>query len=123
MKQGSLAFLGNLAPVLVFYVVNHFYGLRPAVVTTIIFTLGEIIRLKIQKKPLNKVFIFTVVLTLVFSTLDLIFAKGFFVKLEPVITNLITAGLVGYLMYNPQMLLEAIQQTGKAELFKKPDRL
>ncbi len=123
MKAGTIALLGNIAPALVFYVVNHFWGLRPAVVTTLVFTAFEIIRLKKSGKPIGKLFIFTVVMTLVFSTLDLIFAKGLFVRLEPVVTNVISAGMFGYMAYDPSMLIEAIAQIGKADQFDHPDRL
>ena len=118
-----LALLGNIAPALVFYIVNHFFGLRPAILTTLVFTAIEIARLRIQKKPITKLFIFTVAMTLVFSTLDLIFAKGLFVRLEPVVTNIVSAGTFIYMAYNPSMLLEAIAEMGRAELFKHPDHI
>ena len=118
-----LALLGNIAPALVFYIVNHFFGLRPAILTTLAFTAIEIARLRLQKKPITKLFIFTVAMTLVFSTLDLIFAKGLFVRLEPVVTNIVSAGMFVYMAYNPSMLLEAITAMGRAELFQHPDRI
>jgi intracellular septation protein A len=123
VKKGALALLGNMAPVLVFYGVNHFYGLRPAVVTTILFTFAEIIRFRVQKRPLNKVFLFAVGMTLVFSVLDLIYAKGVFVKLEPVITNLVTAGFFAYLIKSPGMLKEMLEQAGKADALDSPEAL
>jgi intracellular septation protein A len=91
MIKRLLAFaLSNFGPLIVFYGVNSFYGIRVAVIASITFSFLEIIYKLIKKTPFSGFFKFSVCITVVFGILDLCIQTPIFFKYEAAITNIIT---------------------------------
>ena len=115
--------IANFAPLLVYYGVLHFFGLRIAAVSTIVFCLAEAAHYRWKQRPMPKLFKFICVLTLIFGVLDIIFAEGYFVRLEPVISNLLTAGFFAYTIWSPQAIIQMIAtQGGQTSSLDSPDK-
>ena len=85
--RGLLKFaFNNFGPVIVFYAVNHFYGLKPAIAVSTIFSVGEI-AYKIRKgQKITGMFKFTALITLVFGAVDLYAQQSFLFKYESAVT-------------------------------------
>lgn len=79
----------SFGPILVFYISNHFWGLQFAVITSIVWCIGEISYHKILKKPLSTFFKFSAVLTLTFGVIDIYLQQSIFFKYEAAMTNLL----------------------------------
>ena len=47
--------LTNFGPIITFYAANHFFGLKVAVLASVVWTLGEIVFHIIRKKPILRV--------------------------------------------------------------------
>ncbi len=103
--KGIIQFLfKNFGPLLVFYLANRFWGLKTAIVVSLIFTVGEIIHTKFAKQELTMFFKFSVVMALIFGTLDLTLESAFFYKIEATLTNLFTAFFFGITLFQPKPL-------------------
>ncbi|MBK8169650.1 MAG: septation protein IspZ [Sandaracinaceae bacterium] len=82
----------SFGSLLVFYIVEHSYGLLAAIVAgitqAIIFLSIQIVR----ERHVSRLTAFSGAMVVLFGALDLYFQSGFFVKLEPAIGNLVFGG-------------------------------
>ncbi|MBL7672123.1 MAG: septation protein IspZ [Bdellovibrionaceae bacterium] len=114
IKGIALFFYKNFGPLIVFYVANHFWGLKTAIAVSLVFTVAEIIHYKISKKEITTFFKFSVALTFVFGVLDLTLENAFFYKIEATVTNLFTAFFFGITLFQPKPLIQQFaEQQGR----------
>jgi len=89
-KLGALArvLFDNFGPVIVFYGVNHFYGLKMAIIASTVFSIAEIVLKALRGAKVTPLFKFTAVITLVFGCVDLYAQQSLLFKYESVATSL-----------------------------------
>ena len=86
--RGLLKFLfNNFGPVIVFYAVNHFYGLKPAIAVSTSYSVGEIAYKVRKRQKITGIFKFTAIITLVFGVIDLYAQQSFLFKYESAASN------------------------------------
>ncbi len=102
-KSRSSGFLRLLfqdfGPLLSFYVLNYEFGVRVAIVGSMVFGIGLIGALISRKKTVPNFLIFSTLCSLVFGTYDLYSGNIFFVKFESMATNLFTAAFFSWSLF------------------------
>jgi intracellular septation protein A len=123
IKGIALFLYKNFGPLIVFYVANHFWGLKTAIAVSLVFTVAEIIHYKIAKKEITTFFKFSVVMTFVFGALDLTLENAFFYKIEATVTNLFTAFFFGITLIQPKPLIQQFaEQQGRTSKDQSVDK-
>lgn len=89
LKSVLLFIINNFGPLVVFYGVNHFYGLKPAIATTIVFTVGDAVYQKRKGITLGSFYWFCFFITVLFGGIDLYLQQSFLFKYEAAITNFV----------------------------------
>ena len=105
MKIIQFAF-NNFGPLIVFYGVNHFYGLRTAIISSIVFSVVEVVYLFIKKIPFTGFLRFSVLITLIFGTFDLLLKTPIFFQHEATITNLIVGIYFGMTIWSSKSMIQ-----------------
>src|ERR1700742_5124464 len=80
----------NFGPILVFYGINHFYGLKLAIIGSTVFFISEITLKYFRGTKVTLLFKFTSAMTLIFGAVDLYAQQSFLFKYESVATNVLT---------------------------------
>lgn len=113
----------NFGPLIVFYAVNHFYGLRTAIITSIAVAIIEVIYMILKKKTITGFFKFTVVVTLIFGILDLFVATPVFFQYEPTLTNIITGIYFGMTLWSEKSFIQEWAEKKAGTTIKNPDAI
>jgi intracellular septation protein A len=100
----------NFGPVLVFYAVNHFYGLKPAIAASILYTTAEIISKVSKNKKLTSLFKFSAIMTLVFGAVDLYSQQIFMFKYEACVSNVFTGLFFGASLFSEKTVLQEFRE-------------
>ncbi len=79
----------NFGPLIVFYVTNHFFGLEPAVMASIVWSVADIIFHLVKKKPISLFFKFSAAITILFGVVDLYLQESFLFKYEAALSNVL----------------------------------
>jgi intracellular septation protein A len=86
--RGLLKFtFSNFGPILIFYLANHFYGITVAVCASIVWTIGEVVLLRLSRKPVGTFFKFSATIAIVFGLVDMYFQKSLLFQYEASLTN------------------------------------
>jgi intracellular septation protein A len=111
---------GQFVPILVFWVVQHYAGLKPAIAVTIAMVVVEISWRLARRLPLSRLFLFTSLMVVVFGSIDLYAKSPFMLKYEGVITNIATGGIFLFASFGAKSMIQQMveQQSGKS----LPDR-
>ena len=96
----------NFGPLIVFYAANHFWGLKPAIIVSLVFTAFEVAYQIKKKEKITVFFKFCVVTTVGFGVFDLYMAKSVLFKYEPALTNLFVAGFFGLSLFSEKSLIQ-----------------
>ncbi len=103
---GALRYsFSNFGPIISFYVVNHFWGLRPAVLSSLVCIVIEVADKYWHKKHLTLFFKFCAATALVFGGIDLYLQKSVFFKYEAALTNLFTAAFFGSTLFGEKTII------------------
>lgn len=90
---------------------------------SVLFTIAEVIHLKLAKKEMTTFFKFSVGMTLIFGALDLTLENAFFFKLEATISNLFTAFFFAITLFQPKPLIQQFaEQQGKTSTEQSADK-
>ncbi|MFL5815715.1 MAG: septation protein IspZ [Bdellovibrionia bacterium] len=100
----------NFGPVLVFYAVNHFYGLRPAIAASALYTVAEIISKVRKKEKLTSLFKFSAIMTLIFGAVDLYSQQTFMFKYEACVSNVFTGLFFGASLLSEKTVLQEFRE-------------
>ena len=84
---------GEFGSVIVFVVGLYAFGIKPAIVATIVWIAGDAIQRAVRRLGFPQVWLFANGLVVVFGGVDLFAATPFMLRYEPVVTNALT-GLV-----------------------------
>jgi intracellular septation protein A len=96
VKSVVFVIFNNFGPLLIFYVANHFLGLKTAIVTSTVFAVAEITFKIVRKGKIGGLLIFSTLMTLIFGVVDLYSANPFMIKYEPSVSNVLTGIWVMY---------------------------
>jgi intracellular septation protein A len=107
-KVKSLAkfILGNFGPILVFYVSNHFFGLRVAVLASILWTVGEVCTYRLKGKSLSTFFKFSAGITILFGIIDIYLQRTVFFKYEASVTTFLVGCYFGSTLLSEKPLIQ-----------------
>ena len=127
MKQKILPFLrfvyNNFAPLLVFYGVNHFYGLKPAIAVSAVFSILETAFKVHRGEPITGLFKVTALMTLVFGAVDLYAQHSFLFKYESTVTNIFMGVFFGSSIFSNRTVIQEYYQSTKDPKPMTPDRV
>ena len=91
---GTLRYaFAEFGSVIVFVVGLYAFGIKPAIVATIVWVVGDAIRRAVRRIGFPQTWLFANGLVVVFGAVDLYAATPFMLRYEPVVTNALT-GLV-----------------------------
>lgn len=106
----------NFGPILVFYGINHFYGLKAAIVASTLCSVAEIAHKIRRKEKLTSLFKFSALMTLVFGAVDLYSQQSFLFRYEPCVTNIFTGTFFGASLFsNKTVIQEFREKSGDAK--------
>lgn len=120
---GMLRFTAeNLGPVIVFIVLSRMFGTKIAIAGTVAFAAVDIARRFWMKVGFTTLYIVSAGMTVGFGSIDLMSETPFMLRFEPVISNLVTAGvfLIGA-FGKRSMILELVEQQRGAPFVDRPD--
>jgi uncharacterized membrane protein len=120
-----LAFaLSSFGPILVFYGVDYGWGLMPAIAASALWSIGDVVRHVVTKKPLTMIFKFSAVMTVLFGIVDLVAQQSLLFKYEAVVTNLGTAAVFGATLRGGKSIVqESYESSPRAQGRKMPEWL
>jgi intracellular septation protein A len=110
--------LQSFGPLIVFLVTKRFFGLRPAIALTLVWTLAELSYLLAWRRERPTAFFwFSAGITLVFGALDLYADAPVFFRYEAVLTNLLVGLYFGATVFAGKPLIqEFAEKAGTASL-------
>lgn len=100
----------NFGPVLIFYAVNHFYGLKPAIIASTFYTIAEIISKVRKKEKLTSLFKFSAIMTLLFGAVDLYSQQSFMFKYEACVSNIFTGLFFGASLFSEKTVIQEFRE-------------
>ena len=103
----------NFGPLVVFYGANHFFGLKPAIACSAVFSILEIGFKLYRKAKITTLFKFSAVMTLIFGAVDLYSRRSFLFKYEASITNIFTAFFFGSTLVAEKSVIQDFYEKGK----------
>ena len=101
----SAAFTG-FGPVIVYYAVLHFFGMRSAIICALAFTVLEIARRRIKKETVPPFFLFTAAMTIVFGCIDLSLQTSVLFRFESVLNNVMLGIYFGVTLYGSKTIIQ-----------------
>jgi intracellular septation protein A len=106
----------NFAPLIIFYGINHFWGLKPAIIVSTLFSFFDIVLKLYLRQPITGIFKFTATITLIFGVIDLYAQQSFLFKYEASVSNIFTAMFFAYsLIANKSILQEFYEKRSDAK--------
>jgi intracellular septation protein A len=124
LRATATFLLSNFGPLIVFYAVNYKWGLMAAIAASAVWSIGDVVRHLIAKKPITTIFTVSAVMTVVFGAVDLFAQQSLLFKYEAVVTNLATAAVFGAtLRGGKSLLMESYESSPRAQGRKIPEWL
>jgi intracellular septation protein A len=80
----------EFGPLILFYGVNHYYGLKPALIVSLSYSVCGFIYRKVRGQKISLLFLYSIASTLAFGFIDLYMKTPVFIKFESAISNTIT---------------------------------
>jgi intracellular septation protein A len=114
--------LADFGPLLMFWVLNLSFGLKPAIAGSVLYILGSGLWRWRRGLPFTRIYVLTSILTVLFGGVDLLSATPFMLKYEAVITNAFTgfAFVAGARKPRP-LVMELAEQRQGTPFPKRPD--
>ncbi|WP_413581510.1 septation protein IspZ [Bdellovibrio sp. HCB288] len=115
--------LENFGSIILFQITQHFYGLKPAIAAALVFSVVQIILLKLKKRHFNSFMIISFVLICGFGLVDLLSTNNEFFKYESGILSLLMGAYFGASLFRPKSLVEEVsEQQGRVSTEPSPDK-
>ena len=92
-KEGYKSLL-EMGPLILFFVVNYFYGIFAGTAVLVVSTIISLIVSKLLYKSIPMLAAFGCVAVVLFGSLTLIFDNDLFIKIKPTVVSLIIAGIL-----------------------------
>lgn len=114
-KRNPLEFVAkNFGPLIVFWAIQYFAGLKIAIAASMLTAVGEFIYLKTRQQKPTPFLIFSTALALVFGVLDLWLTTPIFFKFEAGLTNLIFAGFFAASLWSAKPLVQEFAEESRS---------
>ncbi len=118
-KSVARSMLPDLAPGLVFFIANHYWGLKVAVLSSLAFLTVDLTRKVYRREKPSAIYIYAAVITVVFGGIDLYLKRALFFRYEASLTNLLTAVFFATTLRDGRSIIQdfaekAMQAEGKA---------
>jgi len=105
--RSVIAFIvNNFGPLLVFYSINHLYGLKPAIFGSLLFSIGEISYRAYHKQKTTAIFKYSAAMSLIFGLFDLYAEQSVLFKYEAAVTNFLTAGVFAVSLFAERSMIQ-----------------
>ncbi len=112
----------NLAPLIAFLVLSHFYGLKIAIAGTVAYSVIDIVRRLWFKQDIPKLYWVSAGMTVGFGTIDLFAETPIMLRFESVISNCVTAGIFFAGAGGKVSMMQEIVEKKRGEPFRnRPD--
>lgn len=120
---GMLRFaIENFGPVIVFMLLSRMFGTKIAIGGTVAYTVLDIGHRLWKKQRFTTLYLMSAGMTVGFGIIDLLASTPFMLRFEPVITNLVSAGVFVYGAFGkPSMVQELVEQKRGSPLGDRPD--
>jgi len=105
LRGTAQSLIENFGPVIVFYGLNHFWGLKPAIAGSTFYSLIEIAWRIYRKHPINCLFKISAIMTLIFGFVDLYSHHSFLFNYKATITNIFTGIFFGSSLFSEKKVL------------------
>ena len=92
-KEGYKSLL-EMGPLILFFVVNYFYGIFAGTAILVVSTIISLVVSKLLYKSIPMLAAFGCVAVVLFGSLTLIFDNDLFIKIKPTVVSLIIAGIL-----------------------------
>lgn len=112
----------ELGPLVSFWIANAMAGLKPAIAVSItVALLGAGYKL-LRRESFTKLFVFSLIMTVLFGSIDLLLTKPIFLRYEATLTNLATAGFFGAGAFGRKpLVMEFANKSGRLPGSRPPD--
>ena len=100
----------NFGPLVLFYGVNHFWGLKPAIAASTVLSVIEVATKLYRKEKITGLFIFSAGMTLIFGVVDLYSTQSFLFKYESTVTNIVTACFFGWSIFAEKTVIQEVYE-------------
>jgi intracellular septation protein A len=105
--SGLLAWvLRDFGPLIVFYATNHFFGFVPAIIATMVWSVGDVALVKLKKEKVSAFLKFSIAVSLGFGLVDLYFKGPFLFRYEAVLSNVVTAVFFGLTLRGEKSIIQ-----------------
>jgi intracellular septation protein A len=124
-KLGALVrvLVDNFGPIIVFYGVNHFYGLQMAIIASTVFSIAEIILKYRRGAKVTPLFKFTAAITLLFGCVDLYAQQSILFKYESVATSLVMGVFFASSIFGGKSVIQEYYEAQKDQRPVTADRV
>lgn len=113
IKRLFIFIFSNFGPLVGFYLTNQIWGLKAAVLASVILVVAEFFWLKSKKEKISSFFYFSSTLVIVFGMLDLSIQEPFFMKFEATLTNVFFAVFFGISLFKEKSIVQEFAETQK----------
>lgn len=103
----------NFGPLIGFYFFNHFWGLKVAVIASIVVVVAEFIFLRFKNEKVSVFFYFSSSIIILFGLADLYFDAPLFIKFEATLTNLFFAVFFGISLFKKKSIVQEFAEAQK----------
>ena len=109
-KQLLVIFSRGMFPILIFIIIDEFYGLFAGIISAFILGVIEILFVWFKEKQFDKFILFDTALILVFGTVSLITDNDLFFKIKPAVIQVILLIMLALMIFTNGSLLQGIMK-------------
>jgi intracellular septation protein A len=104
---GTIAWiLRDFGPLIVFYGANHFFGFVPAIVASMAWSVGDVALIKLRKQQVSAFLKFSIVVTVLFGTIDVYLQGPFLFRYEAALSNVVTGVFFGLTLRGDKSIIQ-----------------
>lgn len=90
---------------------NSVWGIKPAIICSIAFTIAEYVWLRLQNQKINSFFYLSSGVIIIFGTLDLFIKTPVFLKWEAAVINILFAGFFAFSIFKEKSIVQEFAET------------
>lgn len=109
-KQLLVIFSRGMFPILIFIIIDEFYGLFAGIIGAFILGIIEILFVWFKEKQFDKFILFDTTLILVFGTISLITDNDLFFKIKPAVIQVLLLIMLALMIFTNGSLLQGVMK-------------
>lgn len=98
--------LRDFGPLLVFYGTNHFLGFVPAIVASMVWSVADVVLVKMKKQTVSAFLKFSIAATMLFGVVDLCVRGPLLFRYEAVLSNVVTGVFFGLTLRGEKSIIQ-----------------